>query len=96
MLFQTSLGIDIQEKALCLVCLRASSRAVQLVSHGVYPLEKGIEDIGTIEGLIQKFLMENRIAPTGAFLGIPRSKAILKYITLPLAVKENLRESPGL
>jgi general secretion pathway protein L len=95
MLFQTSLGIDIQEKALCLVCLRASSRAVQLVSHGVYPLEKGIEDIGTIKGLIQEFLTENRISPTGVFLGVPRSKAILKYISLPLAVKENLRESLG-
>jgi len=97
MLFQTSLGIDIQEKALCLVCLRASSRAVQLVSHAVYPLKKGIggENIGAIKPLVQEFLTENRISPTGVFLGIPRNKAILKYITLPLAVKENLRESLG-
>ena len=97
MLFQTSLGIDIQENALCLVCLRGSSRAVQLVSQAVYPLEEGIRqgNIDTIKGLIQEFLTENRVSPAAVFLGLPRSMAILKYITLPLSVKENLRESLG-
>ena len=95
MLFQTSLGIDIQENALCLVCLRGSSRTVQLVSQAVYPLEQGIDGAGAIKGLIQEFLTENRISPTAVFLGLPRSMAVLKYITLPLAVKENLRESLG-
>ena len=98
MLFQTSLGVDIQEGALCLVCLKASSRDVQLVAHAVYPLEEGVADEEKAKGiseLIQGFLRENRISPTSMFLGIPRNTAILRYLEFPIAVKENLRESLG-
>ncbi len=98
MLFQTSLGVDIQEGALCLVCLKASSRDVQLVAHAAYPLEEGVVDEEKAKGifeLIQGFLRENRISPTSMFLGIPRNTAILRYLEFPIAVKENLRESLG-
>ena len=98
MLFQTSLGVDIQEGTLCLVCLKASSRDVQLVAHAVYPLEEGVADEEKVKGisqLIQVFMRENRISPTSMFLGIPRNTAILRYLEFPIAVKENLRESLG-
>ena len=98
MLFQTSLGVDIQEHGLCLACLKASSRNVKLVSHAVYPLEKGVGDGEKAEAileLIEGFLRKNQISPTSVFLGIPRNITILRYLEFPIAVKENLRESLG-
>ena len=98
MLFQMSLGVDIQEHGLCLACLKASSRNVKLVSHAVYPLEKGVGDGEKAEAileLIEGFLRKNQISPTSVFLGIPRNITILRYLEFPIAVKENLRESLG-
>jgi Tfp pilus assembly protein PilN len=98
MIFQTSLGIDIGENVLYLACLKASSRDVQLAEYAVYSVEEGIrgeEKSRVISDLIKGFLRENRITPASVFLGIPRSNAILRYLELPLAVKENLRETLG-
>ena len=95
MIFQTSLGVDIGEHELCLACLKASSRDVQLVAHAAYPVlkEMGEEKVDILESLIHNFLRENRISPTAIFMGIPRSMVILRYLDLPLAVKENLRQT---
>jgi Tfp pilus assembly protein PilN len=98
MIFQTSLGVDIGEHELCLVCLKASSRDVQLVAHAVCSIEQGIhgeEKSTAVSKLIKGFLRESRISPVSVFLGIPRSNAILRYLELPIAVKENLRETMG-
>ncbi len=98
MIFQTSLGVDIGEHELCLACLKASSRDVQLVAHAVYAIEHGIhgeEKSTAISDLIKGFLRESRISPASVFVGIPRSNAILRYLELPIAVKENLRETLG-
>ena len=68
------------------------------MAHAVYPLQEGqatIERVGLIGELVKDFIRKNRISPTGIFLGIPRAMAILKYIELPSAVKENLRETLG-
>ncbi len=96
MLFQISLGVDIRQDELCLVCLKASSRDVQLMAHAVYSIEEGIhgeEKTNAVLELIKGFMRENRISPASVFLGIPRSKAILRYLEYPIAVKENLRET---
>jgi len=97
MLFQTSLGIDIQDQILGLTCLRGSSRDVQLVAHATYPLPKGMDEekLNALENLIQNFLRENRVSPTTVFMGIPRHVAIIRYLDFPLAVKENLRQTLG-
>ena len=97
MLFQTSLGIDIQDEILGLTCLRGSSRDVQLLAHAVYPVLKGMgeEKLDAIENLVHNFLRDNRITPTTVFMGIPRNVAIIRYLDLPLAVKENLRQTLG-
>jgi len=98
MIFQTSLGIDIGEDELCLAFLKASSRDIQLAAEAVYPIPEGIhgeEKSKAISELIKGFLRENRISPASVFLGIPRGKAILRYLELPIAVKENLRETLG-
>ena len=40
MLFQTSLGVDIQDKMLALTCLKGSSREVHLVAHATYTVSE--------------------------------------------------------
>lgn len=98
MFFQTSLGIDIREKELCLACVKASSRDIKLEAHGVYPFSAELEDSGKSQFIgetVQRFLRENRIAPAVVFMGVPRGVAILRYLEFPFAAKENLRQSLG-
>ena len=98
MLFQTSLGVDLQDNAVSLAYLRASFRDVRLAAYAVYPIEKGMsetEKADRIGGLLADFLKKNSIAPAGVFLGVPRDSTILRYVELPLVTKENLRESLG-
>ena len=98
MLFQTSLGIDIQESSFSMACLKPSFKGVRLAAHAIYPLEKDRpeeEKKDHMGRLVKEFLKKHRISPTGIFLGIPRDVAILRYVELPLAVKENLRDTLG-
>lgn len=94
MLFQTSLGIDIEDNRVSMVYLKASLKGVSLAAHAIHPLEKEKpvkERLETVAELVRNFLGENQIQSTAIFLGIPRDLTILKYVELPLAVKENLR-----
>ncbi|MFH1954857.1 MAG: pilus assembly protein PilM [Pseudomonadota bacterium] len=98
MLFQTSLGIDIQDHSVSFAYLKASFKGVRLAAHATYPLEEEIpfkEKVEQMGGMINDFLRKNTISPAAFFLGMPRNVAILRYVELPLAVKENLRESIG-
>lgn len=98
MLFQTSLGIDIQDNSISLAYLKASFNDARLAVHAAYPLEGGVplkEKVDLIAGLAKDFLEKNSISPASLFLGIPRETAILRYLELPLAVKENLTDSIG-
>lgn len=97
MLFQTSLGIDIQDQILGLACLKGSRGDVQLAAHATYRLseEVGEKKLGAIQTLLDGFLRDNRISPEAVFMAVPRNLAIIRYINFPLAVKENLRETLG-
>lgn len=98
MLFQTSLGIDIQDHSISFAYLKASFKGIRLAAHAAYPLEEEVpfkERMDRIGALARDFLRKNSISPAAVFLGMPRNMAILRYVELPLAVKENLRESLG-
>lgn len=98
MLFQTSLGIDIQDHSVSFAYLKASFKGVRLAAHATYPIEEEIplkEKMDRMGGLVRDFMRKNSISPASVFLGIPRNMAILRYVELPLAVKENLRDSIG-
>ena len=98
MLFQTSLGIDIQDHSVSLAYLKGSFKGVRLTAHASYVFEKEIpliEKADLIGGMVKDFLKKNSISPATVFLGIPREAAILRYVELPLAVKENLKKSLG-
>jgi len=98
LLFQTSLGIDIQEDSFSIICLKPSLKGIRLAAHSIYPFEKDQseeEKTDHIGRLVKEFLKNGRISPTGIFLGIPRDVAILRYVEFPLAVKENLLNTLG-
>ena len=98
MLFQTGLGISIETGFLSVVYLKASFREVQLEAHAVYdlPAEKTLEErLAGARTMILAFLEDNHILSTDIYLSIPRNLALLRYVELPLAVKENLRETLG-
>ena len=70
---------------------------MQLVAQGTYPLPEkpGEKKSGTIKALLDGFIRDNRISPEAVFMAIPRDLAIIRYVTFPSAVKENLRETLG-
>jgi len=100
LLFQTSLGIDVQDHAVSMAYLKGSfsGNGARITAHAVYPLkpiqsiEEKMEQIG---GLVRDFLIHNSISSTSVFLCVPRAMAILRYLELPSAVRENLKESIG-
>lgn len=94
--FQTSLGIDIGTRTVAVVCLKTTFKGVNVAGHDMVPVEPDKTPDGqadTVRKLVLDFQKKHRIAPTGIFLGIPREKAIFRYVELPLAVKENLRDT---
>ena len=96
MFFQTSVGINIESDRLSIAYLKASLKGLHLAAHAVYSLKKedpAGEKAEAIRKFVGEFLRENRISSADIFLGIPRDLTILRYIELPIAVKENLRET---
>ncbi|MFP4087442.1 MAG: pilus assembly protein PilM [Desulfobacteraceae bacterium] len=97
-MFQTSLGIDIQDHAVSMAYLKGTFGGPRLIAHAVYPLEvfPSVEDkLERIEELGKEFLGTVKVSPIHVFLCVPRNVAIVRYLELPSAVTENLKESVG-
>lgn len=98
MLFQTSLGIYIKDNSLSLAYLKASFKGVNLAAQAVFSIDKEKpinERLDTASDLVREFMEKNGISATDIFIGISRELAIIRFIELPMAVKENLRETLG-
>ncbi|MCX5839685.1 MAG: pilus assembly protein PilM [Deltaproteobacteria bacterium] len=93
MYFQASVGISIESNCIALVCLKRSFKGLSLAAHAIHPIKKENPEEKTAEvrKFVNEFLREHRIASADIFLGIQRDLTILRYIELPLAVKENLK-----
>lgn len=93
--FDTSFGIDFRENHLILILLRKSFRRVELTDFGVYPVlpeNKREERDSQIIGVLNAFISKHQINKGRVHLSIPREKVITRFISLPIAVKENLRK----
>jgi len=98
LLFQTSIGIDIENDAVSIVYLKASFKGIQLAAHAVHSLEKEEtvqEKLRAVKDIVRDFLEKNRIRSTDIFVGIPRGMSVLRYVEFPLTIKNNLRETLG-
>ncbi len=93
MYFQASVGINIEGNRVSLVYMKGSFKGLCLAAHAVYPLDKENPEEKTkeIRNYVNEFLAEHGILSADIFLGVPRELAMLRFIELPLAVKENLR-----
>ena len=93
MLFQTSLGIDIGADQVSLVYLKRTFRDMTLVDYDTRPIgkEKSAEErLKIVKEHVNGFIWKNRIVSADIFLGIPRDLAILRFVDMPLSVKEGL------
>ncbi len=91
--FQVSVGINIEKNRLSLVCLKRSIKGIFLAGQAIYSLEKEEPEDKAMEigRFVNEFLNANRVLSADIFLGIDRDSVILRYVELPLAVKENLK-----
>ena len=96
MLFQASLGIDVEEAGVSMVYLKTSFRGVILAAQEMYPTETNAspqEKLKQIKEAVNDFVLKNRVAAANVYLSIPREMVIVRYMELPVAAKENLRET---
>ncbi|HIJ39563.1 MAG TPA: pilus assembly protein PilM [Deltaproteobacteria bacterium] len=96
MLFQTSLGIDFQDTSVSVALLKTSINDVKLASYGTFPLSgesTAAEKFDQAAGFIGAFLKKAKISPACVFLSLPRNVVIIRYVDLPVALKENLQGS---
>ncbi|VBB41983.1 putative Fimbrial assembly protein [uncultured Desulfatiglans sp.] len=94
MALRTCIGVDIGREKVRMVYLTQSGKKVQVAAHAVYPIGEEIKP-GGLHELLREFMRENRIAGTDIYAGVGRDRAFVRFIDLPLAVKENLRETIG-
>jgi general secretion pathway protein L len=98
LLFQSSLGVEIDDDSLAIAYLRGSFKGIVLSGYSFHPIEKDLssaDKLSIVGDLVGDFIKKKRISATSIFLGIPRRSAIVRFIELPMAMKENLRESLG-
>lgn len=93
MIFRESLGIDIRADRASLVFLRKGFRDMEVAGKALYRLDPGLDDrvrLTAIRGFLAEFRKENRIGPTEMFVGIPPELVMIRVVSLPFAVRENL------
>ena len=93
--FNSSLGIDFRTNHLILTLLQKSFRKVRLVDYRIYPLwsegQKEIQEAQWVS-LISTFISKNEINGERVSISIPREKVLLRFLSLPIATKENLKK----
>jgi general secretion pathway protein L len=95
MISELSLGIDFKLNHIILTLLRKSLRGITLVGGEIHPLPSEAqkeEREGEILNLIGKFLSKYHLNKDKTSISVPREKTVIRFITLPIATKENLRK----
>lgn len=86
-----SLGIDISNNQLILCLLQNTWRGIRLVD---YQVKTWTEDFSVEDQLtfLSNFVAQYPAAKDKVFLAIPREKTVIRFLRLPLAAQENLRQ----
>ncbi len=94
MLLQDSLGLDIRHDRVLMVLLRGGFKGPSSSSHSFYGLDPELQDrerLATIGGFLEEFRKENRLgASHHLFIGIPEDVVMVRELSYPLSVRENL------
>jgi len=94
-IFDTSFGIDFKQNHLVLTLLKKSLGKIRLVDFGIYPIPPEVkkeEREAQMIGMLNAFISKHQISKEHVFISIPREKVVARFITLPVAAKENLRK----
>ena len=92
---QSSLGIQFGRNYLRLVYLKKSLKEVALDAHSLihFPSDLPADDVDKyLSQEISGFLKEKNIGKDNVWVAIPRNECLIRFITLPLSVEENLRD----
>jgi general secretion pathway protein L len=98
LLFQNSIGIDIQDTRISIVHLKTSLKGILLAGHHTQPLDSATdlsERLKEATRVVDSFLRQNGIKTTEIFIGVPNSLAFQRLVELPAAVAENLLQTMG-
>jgi general secretion pathway protein L len=94
-LFHSNLGIDFRQNHLILTFLRKSLNRIRLVDYRIYPLwSEGQKEVQQAQwiSLITSFISKHQVNKERVAVSIPREKAVVRFLRLPTATKENLRK----
>src|SRR3972149_373908 len=94
-IFNQSLGIDFRPNHLILTLLRKSFGKIRVVAyknHSLGPEGQKEGQEGQWIKLIGHFIAEHQVNKERVFVSIPREKAVVRFLRLPVATKENLRK----
>ncbi len=93
MIFQTGLGIDVWKHGIAVASVRASLIKMTPGGGGVhfYPEETTLEEkTAQTTEVVRGFIRKNKLDAPEIFVSIPRESLIVREITFPDAVKDNL------
>ncbi|HSR10777.1 MAG TPA: pilus assembly protein PilM [Thermodesulfobacteriota bacterium] len=93
--FSYSLGIDFRSRNLIIILLRKFLGKIRMVDYRIYPVwSEGQKDVQEAQwiSLISTFLSKNQVKTDRVCISIPREKALVRFLRLPAATKENLRK----
>ena len=94
-IFDSSLGIDFRTHHLVLTLLRKSFGKIRLVDYRVFPIapedQQELQQTQCI-GLITAFMAQQSIDKGKISIAIPREKVMIRFLRLPAATQENLRQ----
>lgn len=88
---QISLGIDFRRNQLILCLLQKTWRRIRLLAYRVKSWEGEING-EELSSFIANFISSYPQAKDKIFISIPREKVVLRFLRLPWAARENLRQ----
>ncbi len=94
-IFDSSLGIEFKGNHLILTLLRKSFRKIRLVDYRIYPIaSEGQKELQQAQWLnqITTFMAQQSIDKEKVSIAIPREKVMVRFLRLPPATQENLRQ----
>jgi general secretion pathway protein L len=95
MMFETGVGIDFRQNHLILISLKKSLERMTVVDYGIHPIPSESQreewESQTIN-LITAFFSKNQLSHERISISVPREKVIARFISLPIAAKDNLRK----
>lgn len=97
MLNQKSIGIEIANDQLHIVCLEAQFSGLKIFSQTRIPLSADTPEarLASTGVHIKNYLDQNGLTSVPLFFCIPTHHVVMRTIELPLALKENLHETLG-